>query len=148
MSSSRDRLPRPACAWATLSPLSTVGRPRRSTCSSFASACATRARTTRSWSITDATVVRPASRFIRAICCQGLSDRTLQFASLARAFLVAPAVLLGARLLEDTFHPCDCVLGLGGCFNREDMVVLGLEVAGLARAQTSQRSRHRRRLQV
>jgi integrase len=38
-----------------------------------------------------------------------------------------------ALLLENTFHPSDCLPGLGCWFHREDMVELGLEVAGLVR---------------
>src|SRR6266536_3772961 len=53
-----------------------------------------------------------------------------------------------ALLLEDPVHPFDGLLGLGGRFDREDVVVLVLEVASLVRPQASERSRHRRRLQT
>ena len=53
-----------------------------------------------------------------------------------------------ALLLEDAVHPVDGLLGLGGRFDREDVVVLVLEVASLVRPQASQCGRHRRRLQA
>ena len=45
-------------------------------------------------------------------------------------------------------HQVDCLLGLGGRFDREDVVVFVLEVASLVRPQASQRGRYRRRLQA
>src|SRR3981081_1422718 len=53
-----------------------------------------------------------------------------------------------ALVLEDAVQPVDGVLGLGGRFDREDVVVLVLEVTSLVRPQSSQRGRHRRRLQA
>src|SRR5207245_9064851 len=53
-----------------------------------------------------------------------------------------------ALLLEDAVHPVDRLLGLGSRFDREDVVVLVLEVASLVRPQSSECGRHRRRLQT
>ena len=41
------------------------------------------------------------------------------------------AMAMLALLLEDPVHPVDGLLGFGGRFDREDVVVLVLEVAGL-----------------
>ena len=53
-----------------------------------------------------------------------------------------------AFLLEDPVHPVDGRLGLARRLDREVVVVLVLEVAGLVGPQTSERGRDRRRLQT
>ena len=53
-----------------------------------------------------------------------------------------------ALLLEDPVHPVDGRLGLARRLDREDVVVLVLEVAGLVRPQPGERVGDRRRLQA
>src|SRR5207245_10777904 len=48
-----------------------------------------------------------------------------------------------ALLLEDAVHPVDGLLGLGGRFDREDVVVLVLEVASLVGPQAGEGGRPR-----